>query len=89
MAVDIDVEEWPDMERLEGAPLIGKIVWDEEDGMARIMWAQAHLPSNFGQYGRKQAELTLEMCKDIVMQAALLGDAMLEQMEWAKDEMEH
>ena len=89
MAVDIDVEEWPDMERLQGAPLIGKIVWDEEDGMARIMWAQAHLPSNFGQYGRKQTELTLEMCKDIVMQAALLGDAMLEQMEWAKDEMEH
>ena len=86
--MDVSVEE-TDMERLQNAPLIGKIVWDEEDGMARIMWAQAHLPSNFNQYGRKQAELTLEMCKDIVMQAALLGDAMLERMEWAKDEMEH
>jgi hypothetical protein len=86
--MDVSAEE-PDMERLEGAPLIGKIVWDEEDGMARIMWTHAHLPSNFDQYGRKQAELTLEMCKDIVMQAALLGNAMLEQMQWAKDEMEH
>ena len=84
----VSVEE-PDMERLQDAPLIGKIVWDEEDGMARIMWAQAHLPSNFHQSGRKQAELTLEMCKDIVMQAALLGDAMLEQMQWAKNEAEH
>jgi len=86
--MNVSVEE-TDLERLEGAPLIGKIVWDEEDGMARIMWAQAHLPSNFGQYGRKQAELTLEICKDIVMQAALLGDAMLERMQWAKDEVEH
>ena len=88
MTVDIGTEE-PDMERLQDAPLIGKIVWDEEDGMARIMWTQAHLPSNFHQYGRKQAELTLEMCKDIIMQAALLGDAMLEQMQWAKNEAEH
>lgn len=86
--MNVSVEE-TDLERLQDAPLIGKIVWDEEDGMARIMWAQAHLPSNFDQYGRKQAELTLEICKDIVMQAALLGDAMLEQMQWAKDEMEH
>lgn len=86
--MNVSVEE-TDLERLQDAPLIGKIVWDEEDGMARIMWAQAHLPSNFNQYGRKQAELTLEICKDIVMQAALLGDAMLEQMQWAKDEMEH
>lgn len=88
MTVDIGIEE-PDMERLEDAPLIGKIVWDEEDGMARVMWAQAHLPSNFHYYGRKQAKLTLEICKDIVMQATLLGNAMLEQMEWAKDEVEH
>ena len=88
MTVDIGTEE-PDMGRLQDAPLIGKIVWDEEDGMARIMWAQEHLPSNFHQYGRKQAELTLEMCKDIIMQAALLGDAMLEQMQWAKNEAEH
>ena len=36
MTVDISIEE-PDMERLEDAPLIGKIVWDEEDGIARIM----------------------------------------------------
>lgn len=86
--MNVSVEE-TDLERLQDAPLIGKIVWDEEDGMARIMWAQAHLPSNFDQYGRKQAELTLEICKDIVMQAALLGNAMLEQMQWAKDEMEH
>jgi len=86
--MNVSVEE-TDLERLQDAPLIGKIVWDEEDGMARIMWAQAHLPSNFDQYGRKQAELTLEICKDIVMQAALLGDAMLERMQWAKDEVEH